>query len=60
MTIANYYSRGGHEMKEKGFKKIRMKNTMLGGSLVTMAWHILRLRMEGRPLYTDGSCKYIE
>jgi hypothetical protein len=22
---------------------------MLGGSIVTTAWHILRLRMEGRP-----------
>jgi hypothetical protein len=27
--------------------------SMLGGSLVTMAWHVLRLQME-------GSSKYIE
>jgi hypothetical protein len=33
---------------------------MLGGSLVTMAWHILMLQMEGNPLVTEGSCKYIE
>jgi hypothetical protein len=32
----------------------------LGGSLVTMAWHVLRLRMEGSPLGMEGSCKYIE
>jgi len=33
---------------------------MLGGSLVTTAWHVLRLWMEGRPLDAEGSCKYIE
>jgi hypothetical protein len=33
---------------------------MLGGSLVTMAWHVLRLRMEGSPPGTEGSCKYTE
>jgi hypothetical protein len=34
--------------------------SMLGGSLVTMAWRVLRLRVEGRPPDTEGSCKYIE
>jgi hypothetical protein len=34
--------------------------TMLGESLVTMAWHILKLWMEGRPPDTEGSCKDIE
>jgi hypothetical protein len=33
---------------------------MLGGSLVTTAWRILRLRMEGSPPGPDGSCEYIE
>jgi hypothetical protein len=33
---------------------------MLGGFLVTTAWCVLRLRMEGGPPGTEGSCKYIE
>jgi hypothetical protein len=33
---------------------------MFGGSLVTIAWHVLGLRMEGRPPAMDGSCEYIE
>jgi hypothetical protein len=33
---------------------------MLGGSLVTTAWHVLRLRMEGRPPDTEVSCECIE
>jgi len=33
---------------------------MLDGSLVTMAWHVLRLWMEGSPPGMDGSCEYIE
>jgi hypothetical protein len=33
---------------------------MLGGSLVTTAWRVLRLRMEGSPAGTEGSCEYIE
>jgi hypothetical protein len=27
---------------------------------VTTAWHVLRLRMEERPLDMEGSCEYIE
>jgi len=34
--------------------------SMLGGSLVTTAWRVLRLRMERRPPDTDGSCECIE
>jgi hypothetical protein len=34
--------------------------TTLGGSLVTTAWHVLRLRMEERPPDMEGSCEYIE
>jgi hypothetical protein len=34
--------------------------TMLGGSLVTTAWRVLRLRMEGSPPGTEGSCEHIE
>jgi hypothetical protein len=30
----------------------------IGGSLVTTAWRILRLRMGGRPPDKEGSCKY--
>jgi hypothetical protein len=26
----------------------------------TTAWHVLRLRMEGRPPDKEGSCEYIE
>jgi hypothetical protein len=33
---------------------------MLGGFVVTMAWHIFRLWMEGRPLDMEGGCEYIE
>jgi hypothetical protein len=33
---------------------------MLGGSLVTTAWRVHRLRMEGRPPDTEGSCEYTE
>jgi hypothetical protein len=34
--------------------------TMLGGSLVTTAWRVLRLWMEGSPLVMEGSCEYTE
>jgi hypothetical protein len=34
--------------------------SMLGGSLVTTAWHVLRLWMEGQPPALECSCKYIE
>jgi hypothetical protein len=34
--------------------------TMLGGSLVTTAWRVLRLRMEGSLPGAEGSCEYIE
>jgi len=33
---------------------------MLCGSLITTAWRVLRLRIEGRPSDTEGSCEYIE
>jgi hypothetical protein len=33
---------------------------ILGGSLVTTTWRVLRLRMEGRPPDTEGSCEYID
>jgi hypothetical protein len=33
---------------------------MLGGSLITTAWRVLSLRMEGIPPGTEGSCEYIE
>jgi len=33
---------------------------MLGGSLVTTASRVLRLRMEGNPPDTEGSCEYIK
>jgi hypothetical protein len=33
---------------------------MLGGSLVTTAWHVLRFRIEGNPPVAEGSCEYIE
>jgi len=32
---------------------LRLRQTMLGGSLITTSWHVLMLQM-------DGSCKYIE
>jgi hypothetical protein len=47
--------------KEKMFPKtIKIILSLLSGSLVTTAWHFLRLRMEGRPLDMEGSCEYIE
>jgi hypothetical protein len=33
---------------------------MLGGSLVTTAWRVLRLRMEETPPVLEGSCEYVE
>jgi hypothetical protein len=33
---------------------------MFGRNLVTTAWRHLRLRMEGRPPDTEGSCEYNE
>jgi hypothetical protein len=33
--------------------------SMLGGP-VTMAWRVLRLRMEERPPVIEGSCEYVE
>jgi hypothetical protein len=33
---------------------------MLGGSLVTTTWRVLRLRMEETPYSLEGSCEYIE
>jgi hypothetical protein len=33
---------------------------ILGESLSTRAWRILKLQMEGRPPDTEGSCEYIE
>jgi hypothetical protein len=34
--------------------------SMLGGSLVTTAWRVLRLRMEESPPVTEGSSECIE
>jgi hypothetical protein len=42
------------------FAKVRTRKAMLGGSLVTTAWHVLGLRMEGNPLGTEGNCEYTE
>jgi hypothetical protein len=33
---------------------------VLGGSLVNMAWHVLRLWLEERTPDTEGSGEYIE
>jgi hypothetical protein len=33
---------------------------MLGGSLFTTAWRVLRLRMEETPPDMEGNCEYIE
>jgi hypothetical protein len=35
-------------------------SAMLGGFTVTMAWRVLRLRMDERPPAMEGSCEYIE
>jgi hypothetical protein len=34
--------------------------SMLGGYLVTTAWRVLRLRMEGSPPGKEGSCKHTD
>jgi hypothetical protein len=34
--------------------------SMLGGSLFSTAWRVLRLGMEGRPTDMEGSCEYID
>jgi hypothetical protein len=36
------------------------RQTMLGGSLVTTAWRVLRLWIERRPPVLEGSCEHIE
>jgi hypothetical protein len=33
---------------------------MVGRSLITTTWRVLRLRMEGTPSDTEDSCEYIE
>jgi hypothetical protein len=47
-------------MKQVRFHEFVNSNTILDGSLVTTAWRVLRLRMEGRPPDMEGSCEYIE
>jgi hypothetical protein len=45
----------------KRFQNLEFEfESMFGGSLVTIAWHILRLWMEGSPPVTEDSCEYIE
>jgi hypothetical protein len=34
--------------------------SMLGGSLVTTAWRVLKLQTKGQPPAMEGSCKYIK
>jgi hypothetical protein len=41
-------------------KGIMNMQFLLVFTLVTSAWRVLRLRMEGRPPDTEGSCEYIE
>jgi hypothetical protein len=45
---------------EDNIKKDLKELAMLGGSLVTMAWCVLRLWMEGKSPDMESSCKYIE
>jgi len=45
---------------DDALKSLCIPNAMLGGSLVTMAWRVLRLWMEGSPPGMEGSCEYIE
>jgi hypothetical protein len=47
---------GGLIMNVQGFFYI----SMLGGSLVTRTWRVLRLQIEGRPPAMKSSCEYIE
>jgi hypothetical protein len=56
------YSDGilGARSKYSSFVKAGHFLAMLGGPLVTTAWRIVGLRMEGRPPDTEGSCEYIE
>jgi hypothetical protein len=42
------------------FIKSVLAGSMLGGSLVTTAWHVLRLQMEGSLPVMEGSCEYIK
>jgi hypothetical protein len=46
--------------KTTGYMDRMINEAMLGGSLVTTAWRVLRLRMEGSPPGREGSCEYIE
>jgi hypothetical protein len=41
-------------------KERKCSYPMLGGSLVTTAWRVTRLRMKGSPPGTESSCEYIE
>jgi hypothetical protein len=49
----NPKGRGDH------FGDVGVGGAMLDGSLFTTAWRVLRLRMEGSPPGTEGSCEYI-
>jgi hypothetical protein len=50
-------------MKDERIENIihpQVLKATLDGSLVTKAWCVLRLLMEGRPPDMESSCKYIE
>jgi hypothetical protein len=42
------------EQRIKGINVSNISGSMLGGSLVTTAWRVLRLRMEGTPSRYGG------
>jgi hypothetical protein len=42
------------------FQSVKFQRSLLGGSVDTTAWRVLRLQMEGIPSVMEGSCEYIE
>jgi hypothetical protein len=51
-----------HDIKiaNRYFENTAQFKPMLGESLLTTAWCVLGLQMEGRPPVIEGSCEYIE
>jgi hypothetical protein len=48
------------QQKYTYYSVVNLTETILGGSLVTTAWRVLRLRMEGSPPVTEGNYENIE
>jgi hypothetical protein len=60
LSVSFVYFRCGAVLNNVPFYFERGNCAMLGGSLVTTAWRVLRSRMEETPPVLEGSCEYVE